>query len=286
MTSFGTYEPSDAMLQAMQARMGAKNLAAAGYAEAEKRGEYTRPPQQSEVVGGFAVTAAPGFRMKGGLRDTPLVVVDSEPPEVSNEVFHGGGMSFGVKQVDDYVPSPTAAASSAEGGGNFQAGIGSVFSIGTAEASTSSPSRAGRSGPSPPRKGGRTPSHGDRQALRGPSPLAAKVRPEKKRQAAESFQPPISSRSGGGTPAYAGSHMPPTLDSRPPTGNRLGRPPSAPPSASRQEPSQEGGHSEMMDAADQALQKAMAQAAAGLPLMKKWRRPRLLCRSCPSCPAQ
>jgi len=291
-SSFGTYEPSDAILSAMQARLGAKNLAAAGYAaEAERKGEPLRP-QHSEVVGGFATTAAPGFKMRGGLRDTPLVVVDKEPPPVSNELFQGGGgMTFGVKEVEDYVPSPKAAGPADDEGMNmnFGAGIGGIFSVGASspkkapEASTSPSRGGGGSAPSAPpkQKVSRTPSHGpDKASLRGPSPLAAKVKPDgpaKKRQAAGEFsQPsagaPNSSRSGHGTPAHAtGAYgAAPLESSRPSTASRLGpgRPPSAPPSASRQEPSSDG-RSEMMDAADQALQRAMAQAAAGLPRMEE-----------------
>eukprot|EP00435_Cladocopium_sp_Y103_P074343 s60_g48.t1 len=76
MSSFGTYEPSDAILAAMKARVGVRTLASGGVER---------------------VVSAPTFRLNGGLRE-------SVPPEHKNvqasfPVVETGGIAFAVKEA-------------------------------------------------------------------------------------------------------------------------------------------------------------------------------------------
>ncbi|CAJ1328592.1 unnamed protein product [Effrenium voratum] len=99
MTSFGTYEPSDAFLEAMKVRVGVKAHAARGLAEDR---EEDAPPKAPE--GGVSV---PKFRLNGGLRDSVPLEYQNLPP-AAVPVAETGGISFAMREASHaYAPPET-----------------------------------------------------------------------------------------------------------------------------------------------------------------------------------
>eukprot|EP00930_Biecheleria_cincta_P071810 TRINITY_DN5926_c0_g1_i1.p1 TRINITY_DN5926_c0_g1~~TRINITY_DN5926_c0_g1_i1.p1 ORF type:complete len:705 (+),score=161.83 TRINITY_DN5926_c0_g1_i1:27-2117(+) len=293
-TSFGTYEPSDALLEAMKARFAAKQMS-------------DRVGQAAPDAGSGAASSstAPSFRLAGGgMGEMPGQTAEKE-------VATAGGITFGIKEASKgYAPELFAASEPPlrAGGGLFQVASGpgpplppEAEATIPAVASAASPrasggARRGNAGPASAEKkrskGGASSSSSSSSssaALRGQSPLArgpsasrglGPMPSSSRRQAAFEHpsqffaEPGLGSQVG--TPAGAGaSLLPPPMPpesasagpSRPPTGRLSGRPPSAPPVQSSRLQHQEV--ASMQDAADQAFARAMAQAGAGLPALEE-----------------
>ncbi|OLP81560.1 hypothetical protein AK812_SmicGene37884 [Symbiodinium microadriaticum] len=91
-TSFGTFEPSDAVLAAMQARVGAARAV-------EIRGDDDLMSQRQKEPGPqpAAAPSAPSFKLHGGYRETVPAEYKNLPPVVMR-VAETGGVSFGIKE--------------------------------------------------------------------------------------------------------------------------------------------------------------------------------------------
>lgn len=111
MSSFGTYEPSDAILAAMKARVGVRTLTSGGVESSALDTDAPKSVSQG-------VASAPTFRLNGGLRE-------SVPPEHKNvqavPVVETGGIAFAVKEATrSYAPPCVEAEEGHDRSGIFQ----------------------------------------------------------------------------------------------------------------------------------------------------------------------
>eukprot|EP00439_Symbiodinium_sp_Y106_P013668 s3090_g1.t4 len=123
-TSFGTFEPSDAVLAAMQARVGAAR------AVDLIRGDDDLMSQRQKEAGQqpAAAPSAPSFKLHGGYRETVPAEHKNLPPAVMR-VAETGGVSFGIKEASRQYGPPTSSRDDAEPQG--------VFTMGSASSSRS-----------------------------------------------------------------------------------------------------------------------------------------------------
>lgn len=226
LSSFGTYEPSDAILAAMKARVGVKNLV--------RSDGGTEVAGMDDVQSGQrGAPSAPTFRLNGGLRET--VPPEHQNIQASFPVAETGGIAFAVKEAScSYAPAKYEAEGGQEKGGMFQVG-------------SSSPSRA------------KEPASGENSRSRLQQVDQGASSSEEKRSLGHSMR-----RQVPDTLSVIDENLHVDEDGDQgeqvqPSTSRSAGPPCVPATSSRKSSS----HA-MREAADEALAKALAQASAGL----------------------
>eukprot|EP00933_Yihiella_yeosuensis_P082869 TRINITY_DN96876_c0_g1_i1.p1 TRINITY_DN96876_c0_g1~~TRINITY_DN96876_c0_g1_i1.p1 ORF type:complete len:776 (-),score=148.73 TRINITY_DN96876_c0_g1_i1:82-2409(-) len=133
--SFGLYEPSESMLQALQAKVGAKNLAErlSEKSEPERKPDPVHapnlPPPGPGLFNAGGEVSIPSFSLKGGLRERNKKdeVLAQEIP--GYEVATGSGMSFKTKEAEGNWAQGETRDASYQGPGLPAPGAGALFRI-------------------------------------------------------------------------------------------------------------------------------------------------------------